>query len=445
MANVVPFRGILYNPEKIDHVSNVVAPPYDVISPEKQDELHDRHPQNVVRLILGRSVPTDTEEENPHSRAAGYFQSWLADQFLVQDKTLAYYLTSVEFMAEGQQKVRYGLMALVALEPFDKGIILPHEQTFSKVKSERLQLLKKCKANFSPIFTFYPDQEEIITILKQEAENQTPAFDFLDDVDERHRLWRITSPEVVEKIYGLMADKQLFIADGHHRYETALNYREWVRENDPDYSETHPANFVMMYLCSMEDDGLVIFPTHRMVTTVDDDILARFIENARDYFDVSDIPFAPGAYDQGLQEILEAIKKETDRTVFGVFIKNRQAFYLLQLKPGAADNVFGDKIPDVLKQLDVTILTRLIFAQLLSISQEGMDDTGFIKYSSKAEKAVEQVVSGQADVAFIMNSAKLEHVKNIADNGLIMPRKTTYFYPKAITGLVMNTLTPLEG
>ncbi|MBU0994740.1 MAG: DUF1015 domain-containing protein [Proteobacteria bacterium] len=441
MADVVPFKGILYNPDKIDHISHVVSPPYDVIPPEKQIELHHRHPQNVVRLILGSAFETDTKADNPHTRSAAYFQSWMKDNILIQDSTPSFYLTSVSFVADGKKMTRYGLMALVALEPFSKGIILPHEQTFSKVKSERLELLKLCKANFSPIFTFYPDEEGFIHVLKDKSEKMAPVFDFEDDVNERHRLWRISDNKTIEKIHGFMKDKRLFIADGHHRYETALNYRDGLKENDPDFSDTHPANFIMMYLCSMEDEGLVIFPAHRMVTQIDKAISDSFFDRASEFFDLREIPFEKNGYDHAFSEMMTAIKKETSGTVFGVSVKGRTSFDLLYLKPDVIDNAFDKSFPDVLKHLDVTVLTHLIFSRLLDISHEKMDEHGLINYSSKADQAVSQVASGQAAMAFIMNPAKIKQVQDIAQSGLIMPRKTTYFYPKAITGLVMNKLT----
>lgn len=442
MAAVLPFKGLLYNPEKIGRIEDVVSPPYDVIPPEKQMELHERHPNNVVRLILGRAAETDSASDNPHTRSAAYFRSWIKEGILVQESSPAFYLTSVSFTADGKTVTRYGLMAIVGLEPFKNGVILPHEQTFSKVKSERLELLKRCKANFSPIFTFYPDEEKrLIRIFEECAEQIAPLFDLEDDVRERHRLYRISDPDRVGRITGLMKNQRLFIADGHHRYETALNYREWLKETDPDFSENHPANFIMMYICSMEDTGLVIFPTHRMVTRVDGPISGRFLEKAAAYFDIRSIAFKEKGEAAAFEEMMAELKKRPDQTVFGVARREGAAFDLLYLKEGAAERVFGDTIPPLLAHLDVTILTHLIFSRLLDISQERLDDQGLIKYSSRADHAVSQVVSGQADMAFIMNPAKIKQVQEIAQEGLIMPRKTTYFYPKALTGLVMNDLS----
>jgi uncharacterized protein (DUF1015 family) len=396
----------------------------------------------VIRLILGRAAETDSASDNPHTRSAAYFRSWIKEGILVQESSPAFYLTSVTFTADGKTVTRYGLMAIVGLEPFKNGVILPHEQTFSKVKSERLELLKRCKANFSPIFTFYPDEEKrLIRIFEECAEQIAPLFDLEDDVRERHRLYRISDPDRMGRITGLMKNQRLFIADGHHRYETALNYREWLKETDPDFSENHPANFIMMYICSMEDTGLVIFPTHRMVTRVDGPISGRFLEKAAAYFDIRSIAFKEKGAAAAFEEMMAELKKRPDQTVFGVARREGAAFDLLYLKEGAAERVFGDTIPPLLAHLDVTILTHLIFSRLLDISQERLDDQGLIKYSSRADHAVSQVASGQADMAFIMNPAKIKQVQEIAQEGLIMPRKTTYFYPKALTGLVMNDLS----
>ncbi|MBW1759394.1 MAG: DUF1015 domain-containing protein, partial [Deltaproteobacteria bacterium] len=260
MAKIIPFKGILYNPTQVDNMVDVVAPPYDVISPEEQEKLHDRHPNNVVRLILGKTSENDTPDNNRHTRAANYFNKWCSEDILSQDKCPAFYLTIVEFSLGNKRIIRYGLIALVGLEPFEKGIILPHEKTFSKVKSERLELMKLCKANFSQIFSLYSDQSGILNSLKDAVADTQPDIDFVDDKGERHKLWRITDAAVHQHVSDAMKEKRLFIADGHHRYETALNYRDWVAKNNPDFNADHPANYIMMYLCSMEDPGLIVFP-----------------------------------------------------------------------------------------------------------------------------------------------------------------------------------------
>lgn len=441
MAQIVPFKGIVYNKEKIKETAQVVSPPYDVISEEKRQVLYDRHEKNVVRLDFGKPEPGDSEQNNSHTRAARFFKSWQDEGVLVRDETPALYLTSVTFPVEGKDVTRYGLICQVGLEPFDKGIILPHEQTFSKVKSERLGLLKTCKANFSQIFSIYSDRSGILDALKAAVAGKTPDMDLLDDVNERHQLWKITDEQVIGFVVEQMADKKLYIADGHHRYETALNYRAFLAETDSSFSADHPANKIMMYLSSMEDPGLVILPTHRVLNQVNPSALGALIEKSAPFFHIETISF--GSDEKVAFDIFkEKLKASVDTISIGVVLKNTKAYHLFSLKAGVMDDKFGDTIPSSLKALDVTVLTRLLFIELLGFSPDAMDQEKLITYSESDRHAADAVISGACDAAFILNSTRIEQVREIAESGQTMPRKTTYFYPKALTGLVFNTVAP---
>ena len=257
MAEIHPFRGILYNPEMIEDMADVTAPPYDVISPRQQEAYYRRHANNVIRLILGKSHPGDAGPSDIHARAAGYFRQWMESKLLVRDETPAFYFTSVTFSLGGQPATRYGIIGCVRLEPFEKGVVLPHERTFSKVKSERLQLMQACHTNFSPIFGLYTDGNGMLEQLIMVSKAQAPDMDFTDDQGLIHKLWRIVDMQMQAHVTAAIKDQCIFIADGHHRYETALNYRNWVKENTPGFDENHPANFVMMSLSSMKDPGMV--------------------------------------------------------------------------------------------------------------------------------------------------------------------------------------------
>ncbi len=441
MATIIPFKGILYNPEKIKNIGYVVTPPYDVISEQQQRNFYEQHPQNIIRLILGKKTETDTDNDNRHTRAAGFFGKWLSEGVLVEDKSPALYLTSVDFSVGEKTITRFGLISLVGLEPFERGVILPHEKTFSKVKSERLELMKSCHANFSPIFSLYSDQKDILDSLKEAACNKTPDLDLVDNEGQRHRLWRITDMAVHRHVSDAMKGKSLFIADGHHRYETALNYRDWISRNNPDFNADHPANYVMMYLSSMEDPGLIILPAHRMLTGIKDSTLATFIQKSGDYFDITTIPFKDIGIEKGRTELLATLRSKTSKNIFGVFMKDSGEFYLLELKPNVMEKMFGNELPESLRDLDVTVLTRLIFTEILGFDQARLDNEKLIAYSSIAEEAIDAVASGKCDITFILNPTKIEQVRNIAEKGLIMPRKSTYFYPKVITGLVLNKLS----
>lgn len=440
MAEVIPFKGILYNTEKIGGLADVATPPYDVISKEEQINYHNRHPQNIIRLILGNETESDDEKNNHYTRAAAFFNEWLTYDVLVQDKAPAFYLSSVEFSIEKRMIRRFGIIACVRLEPFEKGIILPHEKTFSKVRSEQLQLMKACHANFSQVFSLFSGKINSLAVLEKSALSGTAHSDFTDDKGHRHLLWKITDPVIQENISNAYKDKVLYIADGHHRYEAALNYREWASKNNPEFSEKHPANFIMMYLCSMEDPGLIILPTHRLLTGVMESNLSGFELKASKYFDITQIPFDPKTPDKTTRMFVSALRSESLTNKIGVLIKNRNIFYILSLKQQALETNYGSELPESLMRLDVTVLTKLILHEILRFDQTGFDNEKLITYTSSDNEAIEQISSGKFDIAFILNSTKIEQVQKIAGEGLIMPSKSTYFYPKVITGQVINEL-----
>ncbi len=442
MAEVIPLRGILYNPGKIKNLGDVITPPFDVISRKDQHQFYERSPFNVVRLILGKTSKFDTRGHNPHSRAADYFNKWMADDILRQDVLPTFYIAAFEFPSEGRRVTRYGLIARVRLSPFSDGIVLPHERTFTNVKSERLALMQLCHANFSPIFSMYSDGDSslhrYITGISADA---TADIDIKDHDGNGHRLWRITASGVLEQISAALATKKLYIADGHHRYETALNYRDWLRASDPEFHTSHPANFVLMYLCSMNDPGLIIRPAHRMLKQVPKSALGSFISRARDFFEVIPIPFKENERNKILYEFSDMLNSQSANKSIGVFLKRRRKFFILRLNhPQSMEALFGPELDPVLRDLDVTVLTRLIFMELLGFDQARLDDEKLIGYTTDVKEAVDEVVRRNYDAAFILNPTGVQQVRDIADHGLVMPRKATYFYPKVTTGLVMNRL-----
>ena len=441
MAEVIPFKGILYNTRKIHNLADVVAPPFDVISEQEQIQFHERHPQNIIRLTLGKTTENDTPTDNRYTRAAECLNRWLSDDIILLDEEPAFYLTSMEFLFDGNRVTRYGLIALIRLEPFEKGIILPHEKTFSKVKSERLELMKACHANFSTIFSLFSDEENrIYDKLKHAICDKSADIVFTDKTGQKHKLWRITDNSVHQYISDALKDKKIFIADGHHRYETALNYRDWLSARTSNFNDSHSANYVMMYLCSMEDPGLVILPAHRMLNQVPAEARASLIDKAKDYFDIITIPYKDDHHKEGLTQFISILKSNTSKNCIGVFIKSCPELNLLTLKPGIMEQMFGDELPEVIRNIDVTVLTRLIFMEILGFDQARLDNEKLIAYSSVAEEAIDAVAAGRHDMVFILNPTKIQQVRDIAEAGLIMPRKATYFFPKVITGQVINRL-----
>lgn len=440
MADVFPFRGLLYNQEKISNLSEVVAPPYDVISPEEQNGFYARSEYNVIRLILGKAESTDSEKNNPHTRAAAFLKKCLDEKIIVQDDEEAMYVTSVEFDAYGKKAVRYGLIARVKIETFDKGVILPHEKTFSKVKTERLGLMKNCRVNDSQIFSLYRDHSGIFSYITEKVKQIDPVADLYDSANERHKLWKLTDRETVSHITEAMKKEVLYIADGHHRYETGLNYREYLKSEIHGFDERHPANYIMMYLSSMADPGLVVFPTHRVFPELREEMMASFHGRAEKYFDIKEF-----SYDSNPGAALEKLGEERSRAVgecpaIGVAIKGKQAFYLLTLKKGIMNEKYPE-IPVSLRYLDVTVLTNVIFSDVLGLDPAALDNEKLIVYTSYENEAAEMVLKGEASMSFLLSSTKISQIQDVSEAGEVMPRKTTYFYPKALTGLVMNKLS----
>jgi len=451
MAKIVPFRGIVYNPERVENLANVATPPYDVITPPEQLAFYERHPWNIVRLILGKTSEKDTPQDNRHTRSADFFNAWMSEGILIQDISPAFYLTSIEFSVQSQKITRWGLISQVALEPFENGVVLPHEKTFSRVKSERLELMKSCHANYSPIFSLYSDPEQIVLNTLRQSCSETapgmkpdmkPDMKFVDTYGHLHQLWRITDVAVHQRISDFMNDKSIFIADGHHRYETALNYRQWIADRTPGFSPEHPANFIMMYLCGMEDPGLLILPAHRMVKGISPEKLVSFVTAAEACFDISRFSMESGIGTGTTAEKWDSILNTGGSgTQIGVVIRNHQQGYLLSLKPGIMQRMFGREMSERVLALDVTVLTRLILMELLGLNHSQLDDEYIMSYSSKTDVALEAVRTGDCDAAFILKATRIDQVKRIAEAGEIMPRKSTYFYPKVITGQVLNRLT----
>ncbi len=447
MAKIVPFRGIVYHPERVENLANVATPPYDVITPKEQLAFYERHPWNIIRLILGKTSEKDTPQDNRHTRSAGYFNVWLSEGILVQDPSPAFYLTSIDFSVQSRKITRWGVISLVALESFEKGVVLPHEKTFSRVKLERLELMKSCHANYSPIFSLYSDTEQmVLSTLRQSCSkmgpDMKPDMKFVDAYGHLHQLWRVTDVSVHQRISNFMNDKSIFIADGHHRYETALNYRQWIADRTPGFSPEHPANFIMMYLCGMEDPGLVILPAHRMVKAMSQKKMDSFITAAEACFDISHFSIKSGIGTGTVAENWDGMLKTGSlRTRIGVAIRNHPQGYLLDLKPGIMQQMFGREMSERMLELDVTVLTRLILMELLGMNHSQLDDESIMSYSSQTDVALEAVSTGECDAAFILNPTRIDQVKRIAEAGEIMPRKSTYFYPKVITGQVLNRLT----
>ena len=441
MATIAPFRGILYDQDRIGKLSDVVTPPYDVISERQRKMYFDRHPQNVIRLVLSKEEPDDTEQNNRYTRAAAFFRSWLNEGILKRDSQPALYLTEMDFSNEDEARTRLGFIALVQLEDFDKGGILPHEKTFSGTREDRLRLIQASKAHFCPIFSLFSDpNNDVVDPLRTWMKNLQPDVDFKERVGYRHRLWRVKDQDVCRKVAERLADKSLFIADGHHRYETALNYRNEMVAQTGVFDPNASYNYVLMYLNSMQDPGLVMRSVHRLIRQVPQTVMNGFVDRAKEFFDVEILNGQGRDSAEVRGTFLKTIREGADQGVMGVVVHDDKALYVLRIKKGMMDRVFGEAIPPSLKQLDVTIATKLVLHKILGVDETVLDDENSIKYTSRSPKAFEAIDTGKCDMALILNPTRLSHMEAVSRAGLIMPRKSTYFFPKVLSGLVMNKM-----
>jgi len=457
MAIIAPFKGFLYNKERIKDLSGVMAPPYDVISPEFQDELYKRHPQNIIKLILGKTNPGDKAGSDRYSRAAADFSEWQKQGVLSRDQRPALYAYFQSYAPKGgKETARKGFIGAVRLEELGKGSIHPHEKTLSGPKADRLSLMKACNANFSCIFAIYPEgkdaphrgtrsesgsdagarKEKTVNHLLDSAIKGEPVIDVTGDDGVRNRVWRIDDPASVKKITEAMKEKPLFIADGHHRYETALNYKKFMLEQTKNPTGEEPFNYVMMYFTSMNDDGLEIWPTHRVVHGIKGFASTAFIEKCGEYFAVEDFPRAKK--DEFLKKLSD---NSREKTRFGVAIRGEDAYRVISLKDKSVmDSLFGDAIAEEHKTLDVSILHFLILNRILGISQESQEKQENLIYVKDTAGALKAVEEGSNQLVFLMNPTKVEDVQRVSEAGLLMPQKSTYFYPKLLSGLVINPL-----
>ena len=447
MAQIVPFRGMYFDPDKVGDLSKVVTPPYDVIRPDEREAFAALHPHNMVHLILPEALPGDSPLENRYTRAAALFRQWQGQGVFRRDGRSAYYYWETRFEHDGRTYTRRGLAALVRLEPFSRGIILPHEQTFSKIKEDRLELFKSCQAYFSPIYSLFPDPENQILAELAKGAPAEPLLSFTDVEGREQRVYPVTDPQTQAAVYKALKPRQLFIADGHHRYETAIAFQKWMKERYPLTSPRAPFNYMLMYLANLYDPELVILMAHRLLRGprlkhVDE---GRVLTRLDWYFDITLLTPPAGqdaaAYARFIQDELAQTPEED--TVF-IMVGFGLKAWRLRLKEGVRQKVLAREMHPALANLDVAVLNYLVFDKGLGLDAKAMDDQETCKYSSKVEEVIKLLAAKEVNLAFILNPTKIEQVRQVAESGLIMPRKSTYFYPKVMTGLLLNPILPGE-
>jgi uncharacterized protein (DUF1015 family) len=433
VAEILPFRGVRYNQGLAGELASVICPPYDIITPQLQQELYHRSAYNFVRLEFGRESPQDTSADNRYTRSAATLEQWLMQGVLAQDQKPAIYLHDHYFNYGGKEYRRRGIVAAVRLEEWDKKIVRPHEGTLAEHKSDRLSLLWALEANTSPVLSLF-DGGQVSSLLAAQEKSQ-PIISLSGE--ERHKVWAITEPKTVEKLSGAFAPQPLYIADGHHRYESALTYRRERLACSSSVSGEGGGNsgfnFVMMTLVDFADPGLLILPPHRLLRGLSRAVLGQLAKGLESFFAVEELPLATSGVWQRVDDFLGGGNDEVRLVVFGVTEGN---LLLLRLRDAAAASKLMPSFhSEIYKKLNVSVLDHVILEKLLGV---GGGEEASLDYTYSREDAVNRVVEQEFQLAFLLSPVKPGVIKAIADAGDRMPRKSTYFYPKAPAGLVLH-------
>jgi len=435
MVDVQPLQGIRYVSQAIGDLSQVVAPPYDVISEEAQARYYARNPYNIIRLELGRDEPDDTVLNNRYTRAASMLAEWRVQDILREDDAPRYYCYQQAFTYNGQSYTRTSLLARVRLEPWSARVVLPHEHTLAKPKSDRLKLMEACATNISPIMSLYDDpQGRMRKLLSSYAAD--PEIKIIDEAQEEHHLHAITDEQSIALIQDFFSERRLYIADGHHRYETALNYREEVLAMHKDLHSDDAVNFVLMALIDLDDPGLLVLPTHRLVSSLSQDALAA-LSNQRlgQYFMVRELAMGDYPPEVPLQMLAQA-----DADVPSCVICTAEQSWLVSLNEQGKARMEQSGHSTAWNSLDVAVAHTLILEALLGLTTDDLTAGTHVRYTRDTQQALQAIQKGEAQVAVLLNPTRVRQICEVAEADDRMPQKSTYFYPKLITGLVMNPL-----
>lgn len=439
MANIVPLRGVRYHPEKAGEMSDLVTPPYDVINTEEQRRYYEKNQYNVIRLEYGEERGTDDENDNRYTRANAFFTYWLSENILVHENKPAIYLYEQEFSVEGRRLTRSGFIAGVGVEEYESGTILPHEETLSKAKRDRLELLRHCHANFSPIFGLYDDATLTVEKIAARYKEQPPVTGFIDENGEAHRLWVVEDPGDLAQIKERFNDMKIYIADGHHRYETALNFHREMREQGDNRF-----GFTLMTLVNLHDPGLIILPTHRLVRNVSGFSPENLLKNLETSFTVTPVRLPAGGREQALAAELSALEQMMDDShAFLLYLGNGR-LYRLSLLRNWENDTMAKRAPSysaAWRKLDVAILQCLVLEEHLGIDKSARESGTNLSYTRDTADALNKVDHGEYQAVIFLNPTRVGEVTEVAAAGDRMPQKSTYFYPKLITGLVINDFT----
>ena len=424
MAKIFPFHGYRYNQKKVEDLEKVVTQPYDKIDQELQEEYYKQSPYNIVRLILGK-------EENFYQNAASKLKKWIKEQILIRDQEPGFYLYTQEYEVDGEKFIRKGLVGLGELEAGEG--VKAHENTMEGPKADRLNLIRATEANFGHIFMLYSDPENKINGLLDQVMKKEALFNVFDEDNNLHKIWKLTDTNIIKEIQQQMRNKNLYIADGHHRYQTALNYQQECKEKGWQADGVESFNNRLMTFINMDDPGLKVLPTHRLLYGIEDFELESFLEKAETDFKIKEF--------KDKEKMYNYLDQNKNKKVFGFKVSKNDKYYIFEFKNyNVLDKIEGD-FSKAYKELDVSILHNIILEKYLGVDKKALAAKTNLDYIRYRDKALNKLEDENYQAAFILNPTSVQEVKKIADQGEKMPQKSTDFYPKLLTGLVINKLS----
>jgi uncharacterized protein (DUF1015 family) len=421
MAQIKPFRAVFYNQGKVNNLSHVICPPYDIISPRRQEYFHDLDVHNFIHIDLGKDIPG----EDKYIRAANYFQQWLKDEVLVSDDEPAIYFYCHQYWINREKKMRLGFLALLKLEERNNSVF-GHEHTRLEPKEDRLKLIREVKANLSPIFVVFADKKRLVNQMwNHHVQNIKPFIDITDEDRNVHKVWRVTDPKLLDKVTGFMKDESMFIADGHHRYEVSCTYRDEMKKKFPESTGEESFNYTLAYFTNIDPVGLTILPIHRLLTLDSVPDIDKFTLGLEDYFNVDEL--------KDRQKFFFMLEKAgVAEHAIGMYYGKR--YWLIRLKNvKVLDKLITDKPPEY-RRLDVSILNTLILKRLV---QGDLGNNKAVSFIPEKDELLQAVDADDKKIAFFLNPTKMDQIISVALAGEKMPPKSTYFYPKPVSGLLI--------
>ena len=442
MAQVYPFRAFRYNPKQAPF-ERVLTQPYDKISPAMQEKYYAADPHNLIAVEKGRGYPSDTLQNNVYTRSGAAIEDWIRSNIVVQDPAPSFYAYTQEYTVPGteERRTRRGFNGAGKLEEYSAGVIFRHEHTLSGPKADRLELLRHTKTHTGQLFMLYSDAEKRVDTILAEAETgEAPATEMRDEYGVMHRLWVIAEPQRVAAIQKAMEKQRLVIADGHHRYETALNYRNERRVRAGKIDPEAPYERVMMTFINTKSEGLTILPTHRVAANVHDFSWSGVRRHLEPWFTAEEFPFSGSAERSEVKKkFLAKLTEARAKRAIGVYPSGspKRAFYLLTLREGANLAQLLPSVSPLQRELDVVLLHEGILEPALGITPQAVTAEANLTYEREALAALDAVDSGRAQISFLLNPCDVEQVMKIATSGEVMPQKSTDFYPKLMSGITM--------